>query len=316
MPHHRPIARHPSHWNRWFGLAGAWLGIACGAHAALFDWSTVSWAAGATSGGQMNVGGTLVDVTVNITKTINAHLNDSQPSINFVPISDGNLNEALQLDVDYFQEAYFGGPGYGIGSVMGDSLTVHVTFSQWVSGVSFGLLDVDRGTDPSPLGEGDPLYGIVPNESSPDGRYSFVDSISHIRATDGTNEFAPETIITSNGYNTITTDANGIEYVHGINTTSDDHGGLSGTEGAVTIDFGGSYISGFSFTYSSFTPNNLGWVEQYPTSQAIAFGDIDFTPVPEVGTTFSFGAFLLGALWLGRRRARLSARTEVGSEDS
>lgn len=303
--------------------------------AGVFDWEVYNtvgnpeqWSPthGDLSGSFSGVDGTGVNVGINLETPGGATWNGNEglPVIARSEIlADGALDGGgLQLDLN-FQNAW-GGSQY-VRTDTGGNVEVTVTFSQWVSGVSFTLFDVDHGPD-----------SANPNPVDPTQR-SFVDSISQLSANSKGGSVAPTvsawngTDFTSNaaqwqGIGAVQDGTSGNVYYYGkqnsINSPGfepDDPETISWQQGQLHVDFGNNWISGFTFTYSGYTPTfgtmpgtgdyvfQLPWSKQVPSNQGIAIGQIHFTPVPEAGTVVGIGLFLLGAGGFEyRRRKRLA----------
>lgn len=168
-----------------------------------------------------------------------------------------------------------------------NSVTVTITFhyAAGVNNVSFSLLDVD-GSDSKAGGK-------------------WIDRISAISATpvEGPADSVALTGESVNPKVSILSDSGTLGMTVEGNPGAGD---VTDHSGDVTFSTGETLITSITFTW-----NNPG---KYFDDQAIAIGNINFTPVPEIGA--SLGAWILcgGLLVLSRRRARRQpGRAAAGS---
>jgi hypothetical protein len=126
-------------------------------------------------------------------------------------------------------------------------VTVTVKFSVPVSGLSYTLWDVDYSSG------------------------TFRDVITNITALNSASVTVGASSITTGVANTATGSGVGT-VVFGTNTASN-----TTNQGQVTINFGTNQIKQFSFTWTNGDPA--------VSTQFIALGNINFTPLPEVGSS-------------------------------
>lgn len=240
-------------------LAACFLFCAMPAHALFLDWSTVTWVPGSLSNSYdvdpLHAGN---DVTITLSYTTNNNINPFLPD--FV---DGVQTPAINSNLE-------GGQGAGTLSLnlamdltrQADYITVTVAFSndylQGVEGVSFALFDIDRDN----------------------GTALYIDRINVISATaaDGVTPVAPtisgvgsDVALSGTGLNQVLT---------GTGPAPDT--GIGSDSGNATIGFGSTGITSFTFRWG--VPLNNA---NNPIPMNISFGDINFTPVPEINPAWS-----------------------------
>lgn len=158
-------------------------------------------------------------------------------------------------------------------------ITIQFMYTGGATNVSFSLYDVDWG-----------------------GNSSFIDQISNISATATAGGTVYPTTVTGSAANNVT--GSGSTYV----VTGTSGSGDNSANGNVTINFGATAITSFTFQWSNEAPTAR-------TNQHIGISPINFT---SVGTAFpevnSSGAALIlcgGILGLGRFRRRYRTATSL-----
>jgi len=246
-----------------FLLFGA--AVVAPARAVTFDWSTVSWMPGATSGSfdidPSNPGN---DITIEITGDT-FHFDPTNPAIgttalNGLANTGGTGQAGLQMGLDF-----------GAGTT---SVTVTVTF-HYAQGVNatFNLWDVDR-------------------EDSTRDNNKTVDRISNIfGSVAGGGTVAASSVTT--GLAISQTGTGQAAVYSGSLPTADSPNGTLG------VAFTDSPVTSISLTYDPGTPSNSG--AQWIALSNIDFT----TPVPETGASLGALSLCLGMLLVSRIRQRV-----------
>jgi hypothetical protein len=234
------------------------------AKAVTLNWDSVTWTPGSLSNSyDVDAGNAGNDLTVTVagnTAQLQPGLVPPNPQTPAITTAlEGGLSpvhKSLEIAVDFTNQA--------------QSITVTVNFSAGytlgVQNVSFTIFDVDFANS---------------------GGNSFQDQIRSIQAVgaDGITLVAPTITVGS----TVLLTGTGLNQVATGIATNTDTGPTSGN-GNVTISFGTTAISSFTFTYGSGSA-----VAADPTYQHIALYDISFTPVPEINPAWSAVASCLFA---------------------
>ncbi len=266
-------------------LAGAGM-LPCAA--AELDWSSVSWTSGTLSQSYSNVDGTTVDIDFTFPATVttgNALYPTGTPSPSNGAFVTGSpeINTDLTTDDALYLELDFGAQDPN------EYVTLEIDFSEEVTDVSLTAFDIDFNDD------------------------DFQDLVVVVGLTESGDFVEPTTLGISAGVNRRTRGAVGRAFfddtiydpndpavirrsgIVGLTTQSTPDGGSG------TWDFGDQEIVGLRLVY---TNGRDGPVT--PDGQAIALGNVSFTPViPEAETYWAGGSllFLLGFFeWRRRRR--------------
>lgn len=215
------------------------------AHAVVLNWDSVSWTDGSLSNTYQPDGS-------DPGSALSVNLSVNGGGAPFAPYSGDTSRQAPAVIA-----AFEGGQGAIHNSLVlaldlantsqSVSVTVYFGASAGANNVSFQLFDVDFS------GTAQDLISVIQGTS----------------AVDGTTVMPT---ITGSAANTVTTGAN--PTVVGSSPASDT--GATSNRGNVTIDFGGTAISSFTFTYGATTAfSNPGY-------QHIGLYNINFTPIPEM----------------------------------
>jgi hypothetical protein len=247
------------------------------AHAVVLDWDIATWSNGSlTNSFDIDPANPGNDITVSVTG--NTAQFGTEPTGEKTPALTTNLagglspvEKTLTLYIDLTNQS--------------QSVTLTFNFSALYAGgvqnVSFSVFDVDFANEG---GNG----------------ATFQDQLRSISATalDGTL-VAPT--ITTSAANSLT--GTGLSQVVSGTATVGDTGSGSNA-GNVTISFGSTAISSFTFTYGGGTNT-----KNDPTGQHIGLHDINFTPVPEINPalTATLSCFAVTGLMFFHR-ARVRAR--------
>lgn len=260
--------------SRKIGLVFAVALCAASANAITLDWDIATWANGSLNNSfdvdPANPGSDMTVAVAGDTTQLQTGLASPYPMTPAITTAlQGGLTPAqksLEISVDFSNRS--------------QAVTVTVNFSntytQGVQGVSFTIFDVDFQNG---------------------GGSTFQDEIRSIRAVgaDGVTLIAPTITVGPD----VSLTGSGLNYVATGILTNTDTGGSSG-DGNVTISFGSTAISSFTFTYGS----GSGTVAD-PTYQHIAISDITFTPVPEINPSLAAAcSCLLAAFVIRRHNAR------------
>jgi hypothetical protein len=278
-------------WLPGLAVLAALLG-AVPARATVFNWNSAgTWTAGTP---------TVAGVTQSFTG-LSVNLKDSvagtvwQNGSNGVgPVSPG-INNTLLTDhltgQNALQLAIFSQPSTTA------MVTVTVTFTTPVTGVSFNLWDVDKD------------LGTAPGNAT---NNSYEDLISNIKANLSAGGTVAPTSITdggSDGTDNTSAISGGTGTIAGSSVTGGNGGGGTANDGLnsgqATINIGASTITSFTFEWS-----NPGWISGDGSQQFIALGNINYTAVvtPEIHSGYAALALCGGFIGVGsiyqRRRAR------------
>src|SRR5438067_4773911 len=253
-------------------LLGPFLAVT--ANAVTLDWDTATWTPGSLANSyDVDPGNAGNDVTVAVsgsTAQLQPSLVAPNPQTPAISAAlEGGLSpvqKSLEIAVDFTNQT--------------QSIVVTVNFAagytQGVQNVSFTLFDVDFANG---------------------GGSTFQDQISSIQAVgaDGVTLVAPTITV---GSDVLLTGTGLSQMATGIATNADT--GATSGNGNVTISFGATAISSFTFTYGS----GSGTVAN-PTYQHIALDDISFTPVPEINPAWSaLGSCLVAAALILRHSGK------------
>lgn len=258
--------------------------------AAVLDWNAVDWTARFGSGTTAsqtfnNVDGSGVNVTITVTagpNTGNGELNDptNLPEDTNTPISHNyeTAQQALMIDANFTNRT-------------NDFITVTISFSQTVYGVSYELWDIDLGNS----GVSTYQDRITLDRSN--------QTITILGSNNADGSTAVDAAVQAGTNNTV---IRGIATSGSTSNLGNENDALN--SGDVRVDYGGGGLTSLSFTYTSGDGSPVaGPFGNNTTLQRIALGDITFSPVPEV---FSGGGALAACVIaicstrLGRRRPR------------
>ncbi len=238
--------------------------------AVVLDWTTVTWADGATSGNINNDAGnpgndvSISIVATGVSLTAGFPKNAADDGVSVVGSNDATT---LHVRTPTFND-----------HVSTITITITFNYAAGVNNVSFNLIDVDATT----AGTG------------------WTDGFKSISATNMANTAIA---MTATSANTSVTSVSGSGTLGMTVTGLTSAGNITDHSGDVTLASGATAIKSLTFTWYSPVGGELG-------GQVIAFGNISYTnAVPEIGSSLGALALCGGLLVFGRRRrlAGLSA---------
>lgn len=243
--------------------------------AIVLDWDLVSWTPGVLSQSfDLDPGHSGNDITVTISGDTGRLRNDpltGDATPDLSTWNEGGLSPAeysLALAVNYANR------GQAV------VVTVDFLYDEGVILNPVSVFNVDRGI-------------------SSGGAYRYVDQIREISGRKLDDSLVAASLTGSVSNQVIGSGLSAV--VQGIGPVPD--GGASSGQGNVTLDFGTEVLKQFQFTFGS-ASNSIS----DPRAQGISLYDVEFTPVPEAGTTVAATmACLLAGVWLRRRAIRLRA---------
>lgn len=277
------------------------------AHAAdTLDWSGSKYTYNASTqvgtnppstGGVVNtVNGNTVSILYNTGSYFNAYQGQASPAAgtnttNTPTYTDGGNtgSTALQILANFDS-------GTTTTLIAGSGISVTVFFSQPVSGLLFSFWDVDT----SQTGSTTPYKDVITSLTGKNTLGAFV--APGLVANGSANSFSTGTFASNvnNGgsFATITGQANAAQ------TGAGGGNALAAAAGAATVQFTGTPITQFSFTYQDYGVTGTGGHSQI---QMFGLSNLSFTTVPEPSTWATVGLASVAGAWALRRRARRMA---------